>query len=387
MTAAARFVEHVTQQATLAGFDLCGVTRVWPAQSTELRHFPQWIEDGRAGEMAYLAARTESGELKRSSLEHVAPWAKSVIVCGLNYNADAPRSMDPHPPGAGWISRYAWFGRTFGTDPARGVDYHDAVLRRLRQVEAAVKQQQGDTLRTWCYVDTGPVVERVYAKYAGVGWMAKNTCIINEELGSFFFLGVILTSFEFAPESAPDATLPALAADRCGSCTHCIDACPTAAITPYQLDASRCISYLTIEKRGAIPEEFRASMGRHVFGCDICQDVCPWNGAENRARIAPVTTAPEFQPRPELVNPVLDWLAEVLRSREDFNRVFKDSPIKRAKYAGVRRNVAIAMGNSGEERFRPQLVKLAADEDPILAEHAAWALQRLGKIKQTMHQK
>ncbi|MEO6119182.1 MAG: tRNA epoxyqueuosine(34) reductase QueG [Terriglobales bacterium] len=385
MTGAAQFVEHVTQQAMLAGFDLCGVTRVWPAQFTELRHFPQWIAEGRAGEMAYLAARTEAGELKRSSLDHVAPWAKSVIVCGLNYNADAPRSIDPHPPGAGWISRYAWFGNSpDASAPGKGVDYHDAVLRRLRQVEAAAKQQHGDTLRTWSYVDTGPLVERVYAKYAGLGWMAKNTCIINEELGSFFFLGVILTSFDFPQGVA----LPALAADRCGSCTLCIDACPTQAITPYQLDASRCISYFTIEKRGDIPEEFRAPIGRHVFGCDICQDVCPWNrgtGADNAARQVPTTAAPEFQPKPELVNPALDWLAEM--SREDFNRVFKDSPIKRAKYAGMRRNVAIAMGNSGEERYRARLEKLAADDGPILAEHARWALQRLTKVKQELQQK
>ncbi len=387
MTAAAQFVEQVQRQAQVVGFDLCGVTPVGPAQLTELRHFPQWIADGRAGEMAYLAARNDQGQLKRASLEHVAPWAKSVIVCGLNYNTDAVRSIDPHDPGAGWISRYAWFGTTVGASTpsgqSQGVDYHDAVLRRLRQVEAAVKQQRGDglrteDLRTWSYVDTGPLVERVYAKYAGLGWMAKNTCIINEEMGSYFFLGVILTSFAFPADVTEDAAVPPLAADRCGSCTRCIDACPTQAITPYQLDASRCISYLTIEKRGDIPEEFRAPMGRHVFGCDICQDVCPWNGkngAESPTRRAPVTRAPEFQPRPELVNPALDWLAEM--SREDFNRVFKDSPVKRAKYAGVRRNVAIAIGNSGEERFRPQLERMTADEDPIIAEHARWGLRRL----------
>jgi epoxyqueuosine reductase len=379
-SSAAQFVEQIKQHALAAGFDLCGVTAVSPSQFGELRHFPQWIEEGRAGEMAYLAARNDEGKLKRAALENVAPWAKSVIVCGLNYNADEVRSLDPHPPSAGWISRYAWFGSPPGAggSGAGGVDYHDAVLRRLRQVEAGIKQAEGDTLRTqdlrtWSYVDTGPLVERVYAKYAGLGWMAKNTCIINEAAGSYFFLGVILTSFEFPAEMA----LPAPAADRCGSCTRCIDACPTQAITPYQLDASRCISYLTIEKRGAIAEEFRAPMGRHVFGCDICQEVCPWNGAESAARSAAVTRAPEFTPRRDLVNPALDWLAEM--SREDFNRVFKDSPVKRAKYAGVRRNVAIAMGNSGEERFRPHLERIANDEDPVIAEHARWSLRRLAK--------
>lgn len=374
---ATRFKEHVQQLAQAAGFDLWGVTPVWPAELTELRYFPQWIADGRAGEMAYLAARNDQGDLKRAALENVAPWAKSVIVCGLNYNLDEVRSGDPHDAGAGWISRYAWFG---GSGEKPGVDYHDAVLRRLRQVEAALKHEQGQGFRSWSYVDTGPVVERVYAKYAGLGWIAKNTCIINEKIGSYFFLGVILTSFEIQAVVAGNVP-PPLAADRCGSCTRCIDACPTQALTPYQLDAARCISYLTIEKRGAIAEEFRTPMGRHVFGCDICQEVCPWNGgnrgngAESGRRRAPVTSAAEFQARPELVNPALDWLAEM--SPEDFNRAFKDSPVKRAKYQGIRRNVAIAMGNSGEARFRPQLERLAADDDANVAEHARWALKQL----------
>jgi epoxyqueuosine reductase len=372
------FRQRAEQMARDAGFDLYGVSAVMPADRTELRHFPQWIEDGRAGEMAYLKARNEAGELKRSALEHVAPWAKSVIVCGLNYNADEVRSIDAHDEGAGWISRYAWFAPA---ENGKGTDYHDAVLRRLREVEAGLKNMAGEGLRTWCYVDTGPLVERVYAKYAGLGWMGKNTCIIHEQMGSLFFLGVILTSQELPVEEAP----PTLMADRCGSCTRCIDACPTQALTPYQLDASRCISYLTIEKRGEVPEEFRANMGRHVFGCDICQDVCPWNGgktnggktngAENPAKRAPVTSAAEFKARPELVNPALDWLAGM--SREEFNRVFKDSPVKRAKYSGMRRNAAIAMGNSGVQSFRPRLETLAADEDTVVAEHAKWALKRL----------
>lgn len=364
----AQFAEQIKEAAARAGFDLCGVTPVHPSDATELRHFPQWIEDGRAGEMVYLESRNDAGELKRAALENVAPWAKSVIVCGLNYNADEVRSIDPHAPGEGWVSRYAWFTPSA---EGKGTDYHDAVLRRLRQVEAEIKQAHGAEVRTWCYVDTGPLVERVYAKYAGLGWMAKNTCIINERLGSFFFLGVILTSFEFPAQ----AELPALAADRCGSCTRCIDACPTQAITPYQMDASRCIAYLTIEKRGEIPAEFRAAMGRHVFGCDICQDVCPWNGAESQARRAPVTRATEFRARPDLVNPALEWLAGM--SREDFNRVFKDSPIKRAKYAGVRRNVALAMGNSRDRNFQPALESMSRDDDPVVAEHAHWALARL----------
>lgn len=363
------FQSSVHQAATRVGFDLCGVAAI-PPEDSDLKHFPEWILEGRAGEMAYLSARNDAGQLKRAALANVAPWARSVIVCGLNYNADEVRSVDPHPEGSGWISRYAWFAPA---ENGKGADYHDAVLRRLRQVEAELLAAQPE-VRTWCYVDTGPVVERVYAKHAGLGWVGKNTCIINEGVGSYFFLGVILTSQE-----VDSTTLAPLAADRCGSCTRCIDACPTQALTSYKLDARRCISYLTIEKRGEIPEELRAGMGRHVFGCDICQDVCPWNGAESGTRRAPVSPVPEFQARKELVNPALEWLGEM--TREDFNRVFKDSPVKRTKYSGIRRNVAIAMGNSGDEKFRSPLEKMAVEEDQIVAEAAGWALIQVSRGK------
>jgi epoxyqueuosine reductase len=206
------------------------------------------------------------------------------------------------------------------------------------------------------------LVERVYAKYAGVGWIGKNTCILNQKLGSWLFLGVVLTSLELHP----DVPAP----DRCGTCTRCIDACPTHAfIAPYQLDSNKCISYLTIEKRGEIPQPLRDGIGRHVFGCDICQDVCPWN------RKAPPTHAEEFQPRPDLVNPALDWLAQM--NAEEFARTFRGSPVKRAKWAGMRRNAVVAMGNSGDRRFLPVLRQLAADPDPVLAETARWAADRL----------
>jgi len=211
-------------------------------------------------------------------------------------------------------------------------------------------------------VDTGPIVERVVAKFAGIGWIGKNTCIISQKVGSWMFLGVILTSLDLTP-GVP-------APDRCGTCTRCIDACPTdALIAPYQLDSNRCISYLTIEKRGAIREDIRSGMGRHIFGCDICQDVCPWN------RKAPATTAAEFQARPELLNPALDWLAEI--SPEEFRSAFKNSPLRRAKRAGLRRNAVIAMGNSGNKKFLAQLERLAADEDEVIAESAAWAIQKI----------
>ncbi|MGD0567895.1 MAG: tRNA epoxyqueuosine(34) reductase QueG [Candidatus Sulfotelmatobacter sp.] len=363
-----RFAEitaAVTQAAGEAGFDLAGVAPV--EDVPELEYFPRWIAEGHAGEMKYLEARDEQGRLKRASLAHAAPWARSVIVCALNYNTAAPystqatehttESHSTNMQSRGWISRYAWGQQ----------DYHDAVMPRLRRVEMAVRNAYGcDDLVTRCYVDTGPIVERVAAKYAGIGWIGKNTCMINQKIGSWFFLGVILTSLELEPD--PGLGVPA--PDRCGSCTRCIDACPTdALIAPYQLDSNKCIAYLTIEKRGAIAQELRSGMGRHVFGCDICQDVCPWN------RKAPVTSAAEFQPRAGLVNPALDRLAEM--SAEEFNRTFRGSPVKRTKRAGLRRNAAIAMGNSGERKFLPVLEKLAGDEDEVVRESAEWAVRKI----------
>jgi epoxyqueuosine reductase len=385
----------VKQTARDAGFELSGIA---PARDLpELNHFPGWIDAGHAGEMKYMEARDEAGQLKRASLRSTAPWARSVIVCAINYNTAHAYSTQSCDSERGWISRYAWSRE----------DYHEAVMRRLRVVEKCLRDRIGErgqdetvsqpncdpgldlqkqprsgvrmqptaqaagtkqetaeppALRTLCYVDTGPLVERVYAKYAGVGWIGKNTCILNEKLGSWLFLGVILTSLELEPD------LPA--PDRCGSCTRCIEACPTnALIAPYQLDSNKCISYLTIEKRGALPEQMREGMGRHVFGCDICQDVCPWN------RKAPATTTAEFQPREGLVNPALEWLAEM--SAEEFRKKFHGSPIRRTKRTGLRRNAAIAMGNSGNRRFLPVLEKLGADNDPVVAEAARWAVEQL----------
>lgn len=340
--------------ALQAGFDLAGVAGA--ADTPEHRFFPAWISDQRAGEMKYLEARNDAGQLKRASLAHAVPWARSVLVCALNYNTDAPYSTHAGAPTQGWISRYAWSQR----------DYHDIILEKLRSVEARLLQLCDDSgapkPRTWCYVDTGPVIERLFAKYAGIGWIGKNTCVLNERLGSWLFLGVMLTSLELKPDLPP--------ADRCGSCTRCLDACPTDAFpAPYQLDPTKCISYLTIELRGSIPEELRHGTGRQVFGCDICQDVCPWN------REAPLTTISDFEPRPKLVNPDLEWLASL--TPEQFRETFRGSPVKRAKRRGLLRNVAMAMANSGDERFVQTLQRLCEDEDPIIAEHARWALRKV----------
>ena len=354
-----RLASHLRQELNRlvleVGFDLAGVAGV--ADTPEHRFFPDWIADGRGGEMQYLEARNDAGELKRASLANAAPWARSVVVCALNYNTNQPYSTHAGAASQGWISRYAWSRR----------DYHNVVLEKLRALEARLielcSEHGPSSPRTWCYVDTGPVIERIFAKYAGIGWIGKNTCVLNERLGSWLFLGVLLTSLELTPDLPPP--------DRCGSCTRCLDACPTNAFpAPYQLDATKCISYLTIELRGTIPEELRPGIGRQVFGCDICQDVCPWN------RHAPITSNPELQARERLVNPDLDWLAQL--SEEEFREILRGSPVKRARFNGLQRNAAIAMANSGEERFLTILEKLSDDEDTVVAEHARWGVRRLG---------
>jgi len=343
----------IKSAALAAGFELAGIASVH--EFPELARFPEWIAAGRAGEMKYLESRDDAGQLRRASLKSAFPWAHSVVVCAINYNTEHPYSTDINKPGHGWISRYAWSRE----------DYHESVLRRLREVETKLKEScGGEKIETRAYVDTGPVVERVYAKFGGVGWIGKNTCVINQQIGSWIFLGVIITSLELTPD------LPA--PDRCGTCTRCIDACPTDAIVaPYELDSNKCISYLTIEKRGAIPEELREGIAQQIFGCDICQDVCPWN------RKAPTTEKPEFQPREKLVNPALAWLAEL--SVEEFREEFRGSPIKRAKHSGFRRNVLIAIGNSEDRTLLPVVERASEDADPVVAEAARWAKQRLAK--------
>jgi len=370
------------QLARAQGFQLAGVAAVPESGSAEAKQaqdrFSAWIAAGRAGEMDYLKRSDDAGELLRGDLRRAIPWARSVVVCALNYNADkgAPLSIDPAPADTGWIARYAWSGKTSSDGQPRGSDYHDVLLPRLRSIEAELKRRFA--CETQCYVDTGPVVERDYAQRAGIGWTGKNTCLLNQQQGSWLLLGVIVTSLELAADAV---ALPA--ADRCGTCTRCIDACPTHALlgsrehdAPRQMDASRCIAYLTIEKKGSIPEELRAPMGRQVFGCDICQDVCPWNAKQHQ----PMVSASPLPARPELINPALAWLASL--EGTEFARVFRGSPVERrrrdtSRRKQFRRNVAIAMGNSGDRSFLARLEAWAAGGDKVLAEAAAWAAARL----------
>ena len=372
--------QHLQQQARAAGFDLAGIASVESPPDTHPdphpERFAHWITEGRAGEMDYLKRRDDSGTLLRSQVQTAVPWARSVVVCAFNYNADAPASLDPAPPGTGWIARYAWSGRPTGNPTGDATppeapdqptlapsDYHDELLHRLRLVEAALLECI--PCETRCYVDTGPIVERDLAAKAGIGWIGKNTCVLNQQQGSWLLLGVILTSL-------PIANLQIPAADRCGSCTRCLDACPTSAlVAPRQMDASLCISYLTIEKKREIPEPLRALMGRQVFGCDICQDVCPWN------RRAPIAHTASMSPRPELINPALEWLASL--DNPTFKRHFRGSPLERTGRKRLQRNVAIAMGNSADPKFLPRLQTWSASDDPVLAEAAAWAILQISR--------
>ena len=353
-----------------AGFSDAGLVALPHAnQQRDEARFEEWVKAGRAGTMRYLKRTGEDGRLLRARIPFL--WARSVVVCFANYNGPQPRSTEPAAEGAGWIARYAWSSKPDLSEKAadgarRPSDYHKVLLKRMQAVEACLHEQFGE-FESRAFVDTGPVVERALATAAGLGWTGKNTCLIHPKLGSFGFLAVLLTSLEIEEASVSRAlTVP----DRCGSCRRCLEACPTGALTaPYQMDAAKCISYLTIEHRGAIAPELMEGVGRQVFGCDICQDVCPWN------RKAPVSADPELEPRPELVNPALDWLAAM--DEAEFEENFNGSPVRRAGFLGLRRNVAIAMGNSGLGRFVPLLETWSEAADEGLSVAASWALDKL----------
>jgi len=361
----------IVEQAKAGGFALCGVARA--EKFPELAH-EDWLAKGYGGQMNYLA------DLRRSDPQSVMPDLRSVIVCVLNYNTDQPLSaevmrhadsQEPH----GWLSRYAW-----------GSDYHEVLGKKLEALSRQLHERFTESFQTRLYADTGPIQERVFAKHAGLGWIGKNTLLLNQEIGSFFFLGVILTTLDLQP-SLTGAT--SLAPDRCGTCQRCIEACPTDALfEPYVMDARKCISYLTIELRGGIPEELRRPMGTHVYGCDICQDVCPWNSK------SPVSGLEEFRPRTfsdserggnSLFSPRLEWLLNM--SETEFREAFRGSPVKRTKWRGLIRNACIAAGNSAISlndealrRLAATLQKLANFDDSVIRDSALWALSRIQEL-------
>jgi epoxyqueuosine reductase len=305
----------VKRKAGELGFDLCGIAA---AESyPELSFLREWLVRGYAGEMSYMARTAD----RRADVREVVPGARSVIVTATLYNTVPPYADNEVPPDVARISRYAW-----------GDDYHDVLKARLDALIAWMREVSVQSFEARAYVDTGPVQERVYAQHAGLGWIGKNTCLINPELGSWLFLGEIICTLPL------EADAPGL--DQCGACTRCLDACPTGALVgPGVLDATRCISYLTIELRGEIPQPLQAALGNHVYGCDICQEVCPYNQA------APVSVDPAWQPRPGLDRPRLLDLWQ--RPDEEWRALLTGSPMTRAKLVGLRRNISVALDNCG----------------------------------------
>ena len=338
--------DEIRELARECGFELAGVAAALPAADAE--RYREWVAAGFAGEMRYLVDRRAG---VREDPRRLLESARSLVSVGKLYQTPWPHTTRFDEAGRGWISRYAW-----------GDDYHEVMRAGLEHLAARIAERAGGAGFEWrAVVDTAPLLERSYARLAGLGWIGKNTCVINQQQGSWFFLGELLVSLEIAPDAPPP--------DRCGTCTRCIDACPTAAIIPGRgLDATRCISYFTIELRGAVPEEFREGVGAHVFGCDICQDVCPWN------RRAPMTEEAAFAPRH--FAPPLEEMARL--DEGEFRAMFRGTPVSRSRWRGFLRNVAVAMGNTGDARYRPVLERLAASGDAVVAEAAGWALERIG---------
>ncbi len=335
--------QRIKAQAYALGFDLCGIARLGVPRSRE--HFERWLSLGRAGQMEYMSHHRE----QRGDARLVHPGAVSAIVVAMNYGGGEP---------AGPIARYA-----------RGDDYHDVIRERLRELLAWLEAEVRRPLDARPYVDTAPILERDLAREAGLGWIGKNTNLINPRLGSCFFIGSLFVDLELAPDAPFEA-------DRCGSCRRCIDACPTDAIVaPHELDARRCVSYLTIELRDEIPEELRTPMGGLIYGCDICQEVCPYN-----QKFARELSEQAFAPRAKITGRDSRSLARALldMSRAEFSAAFKGSPMKRAKLRGLKRNAAVVLGNVGTAEDVAALVAALDDDEPLVRGHAAWALGRIG---------
>lgn len=335
---------NIKNKALQIGFDLVGIS---PAGDfPETQYYKKWLSQGYHAGMHYMERNRE----KREDVRNLVPDAKSVISCALNYNSDLPYSTDMNDRQRGWISRYAW-----------SEDYHFRVKEMIEELKEYLVNICDSDPGSRGYVDTGPVLERAYAKYAGIGWTGKNSCIINQELGSWLFLAEIITDLEL------DYDYPV--ADRCGTCNKCVEECPTDAIRePYVVDSGRCISYLTIENKGEIPAELREDVGNNIFGCDICQDVCPWNRKAE-------TGDESCYPWEGNYAPDLGKLADM--SDEDFRNHFRKSPVKRAKRKGLMRNVLVAMGNSGNLNYVKKVENCLYDEEPLVRSHAAWAIWKL----------
>jgi epoxyqueuosine reductase len=330
---------RIRELARDCGFDDCRFARA--VQAPHAFEYFSWVQAGGHADMAWLSR----DPARRADPSRVLQEAKTLLVLAKNYF----QGLNPreHP---GRIARYAW-----------GEDYHKIMLKNMAPIEALLRENGG---RQKCYVDTGPILERDFAAVAGLSWQGKSTMCLNERLGTWFFIGVILTTLEFEPDLS--------ATNRCGRCTRCIDVCPTRAITqPYQLDAGRCISYLTIEHKGAIPIEFRSAIGDRIYGCDDCLEVCPWN------RFAKRTRETRFQLSNQLRAFTLRQLAVL--TDDEFRRLFRNSPVKRIKRARFVRNVCVALGNVGTREDLEVLNILAQDNNPLIAEHACWAVEQIRK--------
>lgn len=336
----------IKDEARRLGFALAGVTT--PDPPPHLTTFENWLSLGRHGAMGYLA--DERARLRRADPRLILPECKSILVLGIPYNA--PR-LEAESPDTGQVAAYAW-----------GEDYHLTLPKRLKQLVEFIETQIGHAVPNRWYTDTGPLLERDLAQRAGLGWIGKNTCLINPHIGSTFILAEILLGLELEPD-------PPFDTDQCGTCTRCIEACPTSCILPDRtIDAQRCISYLTIELKDEIPSELRPLMQNWVFGCDVCQQVCPWN------RFAAQDGEPAFAPREEAI-PLPILTEELSLTPEEFNRKFKGSPVKRAKRRGYLRNVTVALGNSGDSSALPALEQALEDPEPLVRVHAEWAIQTI----------
>lgn len=346
----AELAQTLKEQARQQGFTLAGITS--PDPPPHFDTYQNWVQAGRHGDMAYLG--DERAIERRADPRRILPECRSILVVGMPYDPPpAPPLNDPTPRGR--VAAYAM-----------GDDYHLVIPPRLERLVAFLEAQVGHPVSHRIYTDTGPVLERDLAQRAGLGWIGKNTCLISPQHGSYFLLGEILLGLDL-PFDAP------IVSDHCGTCTRCIDACPTGCILPDRtLDARRCISYLTIENKGDIPEDLRPLMGEWVFGCDICQMVCPWN-----KRFARQITDSAFAPREGLPFPSIE--EDLQLSPQEFNRKFKDSPLKRAKRRGYQRSLAVAAGNSGKRKLLPMLEKTKGHDEPLVARHAEWAAQQLEK--------